>query len=243
MSDRIDTDAVLHNAMLAAGVEVAGEKIDLEGDGSAAVREKERDELDLFNVGHDVGVEARNEVLAHLALRKIAHALGGASLLISAGVETIAKSYETIAQEKEVHEGLQRDAAVGACVILLTHTLPEGFADELRGGFATRGDQPGGAIRIVDSIMAKPDRWAIKEGLVANCKDGQEYALVRHITTPAELAVALQQNPEFAARYKHDLAFKLGADSLVWAKTHGQLPALVGQIAACPVATTLEVRG
>ena len=57
MSDRIDTDAVLHNAMLASRVEEAGEKIDLEGDGWGALREKQRDALDLFATASNVGGE------------------------------------------------------------------------------------------------------------------------------------------------------------------------------------------
>jgi hypothetical protein len=63
------------------------------------------------------------------------------------------------------------------------------------------------------------------------------------MSTRAELSVALQQNPEFAARYNNDLAFKLGVDSVVWSKPNGELPAIANQLAPTPQVQKLEVRG
>jgi hypothetical protein len=243
MSDRIETDAVLHQEMIAQHLEDPHHPLDLEGAGWAAVREHQRDELDWFDTLNNVGAEARTHVLLHAALPKIGHALGGAALLIAAGYETIAKTIETIEQGDDLKRGLLRDCAVGACIVLLGRALPEGFADELRNGFATHGELPAGAHALYMSILSRPDGAQIRDGFVADCRDGQRYALDRQITTTAELAVALQQNPEFAARYQHDLAFKLGTDSVVWAKAHDQLPALDRQLPPAPMAATMEVRG
>jgi hypothetical protein len=243
MSDRIDTDAVLHNAMIAQRLEDPHHLVDFEGDGWAAIVEKQRDELDFFDTCNDVGKEAKTHVLLDFAFPKIAHALGKTSLLIEAGYATIEKAFETMEQGEVLQRGLQRDCAVGACMVLLGRTLPEGFATELRNGFATRGELPAGAHAIYMSILSKPEGAQIRDAFVANCRDGQRYALDRHITTPAELAVALRQNPDFAARYQHDLAFKLGVDSVVWAQAHGQLPALEQQVPTAPVVTKMEMRG
>jgi hypothetical protein len=101
MSDRIDTDAVLHNAMIAHHLEDPHHPIDLEGDGWAATRQEQRDEVDFFNTLSDVASEARNHVLLDFALPKIGHALGKTSLLIAAGVETIARSIETMGQVRD----------------------------------------------------------------------------------------------------------------------------------------------
>jgi hypothetical protein len=229
--------------MIAHHLEDPHHPIDLEGDGWAATRQEQREEVDFFNTLIDVASEARNHVLLDFALPKISHALGDTSLLIAAGVETIAKAIETMEQGEALNRGLQRDSAVGACIVLLGHALPAGFADELRNGFATHGQLPAGAHAIYMSILSKADGAQVRDGFIANCRDGQQYALDRRITTRAELATALRLNPDFAARYKHDLAFKLGTDSVVWAKAHEQLPALERQLPAPPTAATMEVRG
>jgi hypothetical protein len=238
MSDRIDTDAVLHNAMIAQRLEDPHHLVDFEGDGWGAIRDKQRDEL-LLEMGSELAVERGKHVLVHTALPKFAPTFG----LLMAGYETIAKAFETMEQGEILQRGLQRDCAVGACIVLLGRTLPEGFAAELRNGFATRGELPAGAHAIYMSILSKPEGAQLRDAFIANCRDGQRYALDHHITTPAELAVALRQNPEFAARYQHDLAFKMGVDSVVWAQAHGQLPALEQQVPVAPVVTKMEMRG
>jgi hypothetical protein len=248
MSDRIDTDAVLHSALLANHLEDPSHPINLEGDGWGAVREKQREESDPLNMLSDVVGEGQKEVLQHAALHhyfeKAAEALGWfPGLFVAAGKETIAKAFETIREGDDLNLGLRRDCAVGACLVLCGSALPAGFGEDLQSHFALPGELPAGAHRVYETILARPDGWDIRQGMVANCRDGQRYALDRHITTPAELAVALDQNREFADRYHHDLAFKLGADSVIWSQAKGQLPALEHQLPAAPVPATMEVRG
>src|SRR5262245_32850439 len=106
MSDRIDTDAVLHNAMIAHHLEDPHPPIDLEGDGWAATRERQRDEVDFFEVCNHLGIDARDHLLFDAALPKLAHALGKTTLLISAGIDTIEKAFETIEQDEGLNRGL-----------------------------------------------------------------------------------------------------------------------------------------
>jgi hypothetical protein len=59
---------------------------------------------------------------------------------------------------------------------------------------ATHGELPAGAHAIYMAILSKPDGAQIRDGFVANCRDGQQYARDRHITTAAELARAAAES-------------------------------------------------
>jgi hypothetical protein len=244
MSDRIDTDAVLHRAMLANQLELLHEPVDIEGDLYRTTDDKQRDERDPLKMLHALSTEARNEVLLHGVLGTAAHTIGWVgSLMVAAGKETIEKAFKTIHEGDELKIAVKREYAVGACAMLCASALPQGFRDDLFGKFVQKGEPSPGAVSVVTTIRTRPDGPQIEEGMVANCRDGQRYALDRHITTAADLAVVLKQNPEFASRYRHDLAFKLGADSVLWASSHGQVPELERGLPAAPVVTALEVRG
>jgi hypothetical protein len=160
-----------------------------------------------------------------------------------AGVETIEKNVEVMLQGDELNDALKRECAVGAVLVLCESALPDDFGPSLHLSFAGKGKMNDGSARLLDALHHSPEFAGIQRGLIANCRDGQYYLMDRGIGTAAELSVVLKQNPEFAARYRNDLAFKLGVDSVVWAKSHGALPALANQLAPAPQVQKLEVRG
>ncbi len=244
MSDRIDTDAVLHRAMLANQLEDPKEPVNLAGDLYRTTVAKQREDCDILNMFHGVGVEVRNELVVHKLLGTAAHALGWiGSGIIAAGKETILRAIETMHEGDELKEAVKREYAAAACAMLCADALPLGFTTQLYGEFVKPGAASPGAVAVYKTILSRPDAADIQQGFVDNCRDAQRYALDRHIGTAADRTIALQQNPYLAKRYQHDLAFKLGIDSVVWASEHGQLPAIEQQLPAAPAATALEVRG
>jgi hypothetical protein len=243
MSDRIDTDALLHKFMKQTDLE-KDHQVDLEGDLYRATEKKQREEKDPFQIIGELAGEVRDEVRNHALFHGACVALGTGTLLIEAGASTIVKNLETIGEGDELSDATNRESAVGATLALCASALPDDFGVSLH--LKVVG-QPGamrdGASKLLAAIGQSPEFAKIQQGLVDNCRDGQRYLVDRHIGTPAELATALTQNPEFASRYQHDLAFKLGVDSVVWAGAHGELPALMKQLPPAPVAHQLEVRG
>ena len=245
MSDRIETDAVLHRFMLANNLEKPGHEVDLEGPLYLATREKQREELDgPHALAAGLG-EAGKHVLAETLFHKTCTALGlVGTAVVMTGVETVVKNLETIHEGDVLKDAVKREYAVGAALVLCASALPENFGPSLQlevvGKGAMRDD---GALRLLRAIEKSPEFAPIQEGLISNCRDGQRYLIDRHIGTQAELSIALNHNPEFAARYRHDLAFKLGVDSVVWASAHDALPGLENQLPAAPKANQVEVRG
>jgi hypothetical protein len=242
MSDRIDTDAVLHRFMHANDLEKPGQEVDLEGPLYRATEEKQREELSLFHVALEVGKDQVKEKLIEHYL-EVSRALAPTVGFVFAGTETIVKNLEVMLQGDELNDATKREYAVGALLVLCSSTLPEDFGPSLHLNFAGKGKIDDGSARLLNAINHSPEFANIQNGLVDNCRDGQRYLIDRGIGTEAELSVARKQNPEFAARYEHDLAFKLGVDSVVWAKAHDALPALSNQLPPTPATAQIEVRG
>ncbi len=244
MGNRIDTDGVLHSAMQAKPLEQHG-MVDLEGDLYHATKEKQREERDaLLDVIKMSAGEVRNEVVLHQFFGNVAHAVGAvSSLIIGAGMETIACALETIHEGEQLNDAVVREYGAAACAMLCRSALPQGFVADFFRQFVKKGEASPGAVAVYNTIIARPDADQIRAGMVANCVDGQRHALDRHITTRHDLETSLKLNPDFANRYRHDLAFKLGTDSVIWAEAHGQLPALDGQVPAATSGSMIEVRG
>ena len=242
MSDRIDTDAVLHKFMIANDLEKLDHQVNLEGDVRRTTVEKQREELDAPKIIAELFGETEKHIFAEKAFHRTCSALGVGATFIAAGIETITKNVEVMLQGDDLSDAAQRDVAVGAVLTICASTLPENFGPSLH-LVVGKGAMRDGASRLLRAIDKSPEAAQIRDGLIANCRDGQRYLIDRHIGTQAELSVALKQNPEFASRYEHDLAFKLGVDSVVWASSHDALPALEKQLPPPPAATQLEVRG
>ncbi len=242
MSDRIDTDAVLHKFMLQNHLEEPDHQVNLEGDLYRATVKKQREEKEPFQIIGELTGEVRDEVRNHALFHTTCTALGIGTLFIAAGLATIDKTFETMHEGQELNEAGLRECAVGAVLTLCASTLPEDFGPSFHLNVG-KGAMRDGSSRLLVAIGKSPESAQIREGLIANCRDGQHYLIDRHIGTNDELATALRQNPEFASRYQHDLAFKLGVDSVMWAGAHGELPALKNQLPPAPAANQLEVRG
>jgi hypothetical protein len=244
MSDRIDTDAVLHKFMLANDPEKAGHEVDLEGPLYRATQEKQAEERDPFHIISELLGEARDEVRNHTLFHGACAAVGmTGTLTLTAGTETISKFFQTAREGVELNDAIQREYAVGALLYLCRSALVPDFGASLELTFAGQKKLDDGAWRLAYAIEKSPDFAKIQQGFIDNCHDGQRYMIERHIGTQAELSVALQQNPDFGARYQHDLAFKLGVDLVVWAGAHQALPTLLKQLPPVPVAAQMEVRG
>ena len=242
MSDRIETDAVLHKFMIANDLEKPGHEVDLEGPLYRATQEKQREELAFLHVAVEVVEDQAKEELIEKCL-EVSHELAPTVGMVLAGYETIKRNLDVILEGDELKDATKREYAVGALLVLCSSALPPDFGPSLQLNFAGKGKIDDGSFRLLNAINHSPEFANIQKALVDSCRDGQHYLIDRGIGTQAELSVALKQNPDFAARYQHDLAFKLGVDSVVWAKAHGALPALSNQLAPAPSATQLEVRG
>jgi hypothetical protein len=79
--------------------------------------------------------------------------------------------------------------------------------------------------------------------MTANCQDGQRYAFDNRIATSRDVESAVRQNPAFAERYEHDVAFRMGVDSAVWAVAHGQSKELLESLPPAISSKHAEVRG
>jgi hypothetical protein len=243
MSDRIDTDAVLHKFMLQIDPEKSDHQVDLEGDLYRTTVEKQREEKDAPKIIAELLGETEKHIFIEKAFHRTCSALGLGTNLIAAGIETIGKAFETVHEGEQLNDATKREYAVGAVLTICASALPEDFGPSLHLKVVGKGTMQDGASHLLQAIDKSPEAAQIRDGIIANCRDGQRYLIDRHIGSQAELSATLKQNPDFAARYEHDLAFKLGADSVVWAAGHDALPALANQLPAAPAAAQLEVRG
>jgi hypothetical protein len=237
MGERIDTDALLHRAMETNHLEDPEHPVKLEGPMFRAERaEQERE--------HSLREFVVHEVVSHGLAKFALHSLGYvAEAIVSAGVATIECAFKTVEEGEVLNAAVKREYAVGACLALCVDALPAGYRASVAQGFVARGVASPGAAQVYAALQAQPNADGIRAGIQGNCRDGQQYALAKGIGTSADLATALQQNPEFAGRYEGDLAFKLGADSVIWAAAHGELDTVRSQLPLVPQARAVEVRG
>jgi hypothetical protein len=183
------------------------------------------------------------EEAAHEVAGKYAEAISGlGGAIITAGKFTIDCAIKSVEEAEPLNDALRRENAVTACVCLCLPALPDDFPRSIFGQLESGKPAPKGEAMFT-SIIAGPDGANVRAGIVGNCQDGQRYALAKGIATSVDLATALKQNPEFAQRYKHDLAFKIGTDSVVWASAHDAIAEVRSHLAPAPQAHTLEVRG
>jgi hypothetical protein len=246
MGDRIETDVLLHDAMVANHLENTDDKVNLEGALYHATAAKQREEHGQFwmNMFMSAAVHLVGEDAMHVALHHVDKPfVKPGPAIVMAGYETISKNVETINEGDELKEGIKREYGVGACVMLCQTALPPGFQADVYDQFFKKGEASPGAVAVYQTIMSQPGAEATRDGFVANCKDGQRYALDRHILTQDDLKTALLQNPELRNRYRTDLAFKLGVDSVIWANSHGGVAPIEASLAPAPQPVTTEVRG
>ncbi len=243
MADRIATDNVLNRALHDPGEQEHDHPLNLEGPLYKATKKAQLEARAPLQVLADfildIPAEMATERLIH-GYEEVAGRLG--SPMIMAGKFTIDCALKTMEEGQGLNDALRRETALTACIYLCVSALPEGFAQSVFRQLESGGPAPKGEP-LFTKIIAAPGGAAVRAGIVANCRDGQDCALAKGVLTPATLAAALQHNPEFAERYKHDLAFKLGADCVVWANANGRLAEIQKQLPPRPEAAALEVRG
>jgi hypothetical protein len=233
MSGRIDTDAVLHEEMVRA--HSYDPNVDLEGNllqGEVEAQKRER--------GHEAPgwllKEAATEGVIHAVKHFVSHGLGAGLPIVNAAYATLADNLKNLTDGDALRDAVSREPAVAACITLCSDALPEGFRGELGAQLVTT--QAARSAVYVD-LARRPDFDAIKSGIVENCRDGQRAALDNGVRTQGDLGAAVAAGGAFAERYRHDLAFKLGVDSVVWAAGHGQTI----DVGAAPTANVVAVRG
>jgi hypothetical protein len=251
MADRIDTDGVLHKTMVATGLETPNHRVDLEGglyrNVDARQKKEIHDHLPEFfaeeaatRIGeHTPGWKAIERSVEHIVALDLAHHF------LYAGYATVKYTLKTIADGDELNEAVKRDAAVAVCMTICAPALPEGYRDDLAKGLLDRGTDENArmpaATTLLTTIDGLPNAADVRAGMLANCRDGQSYALDKHFQSAGDVEVAERQNPAFADRYQHDLAFRMGVDSAVWAAAHGKTDDLQKSLPR-PVPSAVELR-
>jgi hypothetical protein len=237
MGERIDTDAVLHRAMVTNHLEDAEHPVGLEGPTYRTERATQDQERSLPHF-------LLEEVGKHRVAHPVLHALDAvAQAIVGAGEATIKCAFKTMGEGDDLNAAVKREYAIGAALALCVDELPPGFRASVARGFVQPGVASPGAVQVYATLQSQPGADDIRAGIQANCRDGQQYALAKGIATAADLATALRQNPELAHRYQGDLAFKLGTDSVIWATANGGLPALQGQLPPAAQPRAIEVHG
>jgi len=246
MSDRIDTDARLHAAMQTTlsetgrPLEDPEHPVNLEGllyFPTKAVQDgKLRDAFRMFPA--DVARAHAIEHMLDMGLRLGEGVVG----MTAAAIETFLNGTKNIAEGDELNAAVKREYGVGACVDFCSGVLPEGFVAAVKAQFFKPGSVSPGAKAVEARLFEAPDFPAVQAALIANCRDGQQYAFAHAINSADQLAAALGQNSAFAQRYQNDIAFKLGTDSVVWAFAHEQATVIASQLPAAAEPATVELR-
>jgi hypothetical protein len=233
MSDRVDTDAVLHDEM--TRVHSYDPSVDLEGNllkGEVEAQKRER----THETPGWLLKEAATEGVIHAVKHFISRGMGGTLPILNAGYATIADNLQNLTDGDKLRDAVSREPAVAACITMCGDVLPEGFRGELGAQFVTT-EAARSAVYV--DLGRRPDFETIKNGIADNCRDGQRTALDKGVRTQGDLDAALKAGGAFADRYRHDLAFKMGVDSVVWAAAHGQTI----DVRPAPAATVVAVRG
>jgi len=243
MAEPINTDARLHVAMLKAHLEDPDQPVDLEGplyQPKIAEQKKRLREAS----GELVSEYARERLLDHVirqALDVGSDVLGG----VAAAVETLRCAVRNIDEGDQLNAAVKREYGVGACLELCKSILPPGFVEHVMRQFVDSSSDcvSPGALEVENILLKSPDAEAVKAGIIANCQDGQRYALEHGIGSRRELETALRENPAFSDRYNHDIAFRLGTDSVVWVASHIPLDSIPGLPTAIVSSAPIELRG
>jgi hypothetical protein len=247
MTDRIDTEARLHTAMQTTlsetgrPLEDPAHLVDLEGllylPMKAVQDEKLRDAFRMFPA--DIAKQYAVEKIVEL----FGHAGDSAVAMGAAAIETFLYNAKNIADGDDLNAAVKREYGVGACVEFCSATLPEGFVAAVKAQFVKPGSVSPGAKAVEAKLFEAPDFAAVQATLIASCRDGQIYGFSHCIQSAEDLGTALEQNPGFAERYQNDIAFKLGADAVVWAFIHDQSAAVASVLPATAGPTCVELRG
>jgi hypothetical protein len=180
---------------------------------------------------------------AEKVLDIVVHAGEGTIGMCAAAIETFLYNAKNIAEGDDLNAAVKREYGVGACVDFCSAALPEGFVAAVKEQFVKPGSVSPGAKAVEAKLFEAPDFAAVQATLIANCRDGQQYAFSHSVTSAEDLRTALEQNPGFAERYQNDIAFKLGADAVVWAFIHDQSAAIASALPAVAEPTSVELRG
>ena len=241
MENRINADQVLHSTMMSLGLERADHQVDIEGErwGTVKARQNEEIQSELPKFAKE---QLKEHIIEYVAKHLLDWEIGVTGHLVAAGPKTIAAALDTIEEGDQLNDAVKREYALGAALMLCADVLPEGYRAEICGEFFKKGSVSPGGIAVYETIRNQPGGAEIQKGFTGNCQDGQRYALEHRIADSGELHSTLRQNPAFADRYEHDITFRMGVDSVLWAAAHGAKSAIEQKLPELPQAR-LEVRG
>jgi hypothetical protein len=247
MSDPISNDARLHAAMQTIEpvpgkpLEDPASPVDLEGLLYLPTRAAQNADLvkELRRLPLDLAQARAKEFLLELALPIGEDAIG----MGAAAIETFICAAKTIAEGDQLNAAIKREYGVGACLEFCSSALPEGFVAAVEAQFVKPGSVSPGAKAVEAKLFEAPDFPALQTAMIANCRDGQQYAFSHDLKSAEALGFATKHDPAFAERYQHDIAFKLGADSVVWAFLHDQAALMAHELPPTAEPSTVELRG
>ena len=225
----IDTDAVLHDAMVRTGHDDPKDAVDLGGKNREQERLAER-----LAVQREAGIEATIGIpvgLAKSALeRRLEPYVEGPVLgMIEAGLATIKGAFKNLEDERSLNRAVRRESAIAACALLCEGVLPESYRTHVLAGLVGGRPLPNqgeirlkGGVDVATAILHGPHGRDIALAIVVNCQQGEQKALALALHSQADLDATLRLNPDFAYRYGTDLAFHMGVAAAVWAAEHGE---------------------
>jgi hypothetical protein len=109
----------------------------------------------------------------------------------------------------------QRDAVTLAIIEAGAAALPAGYASKMIEEYKDVAGG-GGASTVLTAAMAGGHWDELKAQAEASIRTGRETAGKFKLTTPEALAARLQADPNFAARYHQDTAFRIGVECAVY---------------------------
>jgi hypothetical protein len=247
MPDPISSDAWLHTAMQTSQAETGrpledpDHPVDLEG--PLYVPTKATQDADLMKELRRLPLDLAGERAAEFLVEKLLPMGADAVGLSVVAIKTFLCATKNILEGDALNAAVKREYGVGACLEFCSAALPEGFVAAVKAQFVNPGSVSPGAKAVEAKLFASPDFPAVQAALISHCRDGQQYAFVHTITSPQNLVDAIAYDPVFAERYQHDIAFKLGADSVVWAFLHDKAAVIASQLPPTAQPSNVQLRG
>jgi hypothetical protein len=145
---------------------------------------------------------------------------GAAAAILGPGLvmyELLKGFHEAHLEGEALREAYTRDAVNLSFVYAAAGALPPGYVAEMRGKMRAVDGDRGGAMKILNRIMANDEKWqAMRRQAAEHVRAGRAIANRMGVTTPQALDARLKSDPNFALLYSKNLGFKHGVDSVLY---------------------------
>jgi hypothetical protein len=202
---------ILYEAAEDAGVRSAKIKPEMGDPSRREVEQAQKQDIgaNAIDLGFGGALEVGTYIVGGLGV-----AAGAAGIIVTA--YDLAKGYfEAHEQGEDLANARARDAMHLSVLSVGSSELPEGFVQ--RRAYALR-ESAYGANHILTKLHTSGDYEAYKAATNAFIQQGKDAAHARGIHDAESLARA-RKDPAFEANYRHNPAFRLGVDAVVYQAT------------------------